>query len=136
MGTKKMDSKIDEMKDMIINLTNTVNEMKKHIQKKVLFSARKKTEGKFHGKLTYDTIDVNVGDGLQANGNFIAPESGTYGFTFSGLTASVNGRETLTGVTVYRDDGKFNDIFRGNPGHSANNINSSWMMKLAKGQVV
>ena len=105
-------------------------------QKKVLFSARKKTEGKFHGKLTYDTIDVNVGDGLQANGNFIAPESGTYGFTFSGLTASLKGRETWTAVEVYKDGNHHHVIFRGNPGHSANNINSSWMMKLAKGQVV
>ena len=110
-------------------------------QKKVLFSARKKTEGKFHGKLTYDTIDVNVGDGLQANGNFIAPESGTYGFTFSGLTGGgmaygVGGNNTSTLVKVYKDGNLHHDIFEGCPGHSASNINSSWMMKLAKGQVV
>ena len=55
-------------------------------QKKVLFSARKTIDEEFYGTLTYDTIDVNVGDGLQANGNFIAPESGTYGFTFSART--------------------------------------------------
>ena len=109
-------------------------------QKKVLFSARKTTKRNFFGKLTYDTIDVNVGDGLQANGNFIAPESGTYGFTFSGLTASDNGLKTLTAVEVYKDGNRILPlpftIFNGIPGDSANNINSSWMMKLAKGQVV
>ena len=110
-------------------------------QKKVLFSARKTTKRNFFGKLTYDTIDVNVGDGLQANGKFIAPESGTYGFTFSGLTGGgmdygVGGNNTRTLVKVFKDGNLHHHIFEGCPGHSASNINSSWMMKLAKGQVV
>ena len=110
-------------------------------QKKVIFSARKRRGHNFNGPITYDTIDVNVGDGLQANSRFIAPESGIYEFTFSALTG-VEKYETWakskglgTWIRVYKD---------GNPRHYmhernddiVNNINSNWMMKLAKGQGV
>ena len=80
-------------------------------QKKVLFSARKTIDEEFYGTLTYDTIDVNVGDGLQANGNFIAPESGTYGFTFSSRTGQ---EKSNTGVWVYKDGKDHHYIYEGN----------------------
>ena len=38
------------------------------------------------GPLAYDAIDINIGGGMQSNGKFIAPESGTYGFPFSAMT--------------------------------------------------
>ena len=108
-------------------------------QKKVIFSAEKKRGSSFHGQITYDTIDVNIGDGLQTNGKFIAPESGTYGFTFSGVTAN---EKSNTGVKVYKDGNIHHEIVE-SPSTAAssndNNIkatNNSWMMKLAKGQVV
>ena len=55
-------------------------------QKKVIFSARKTSGDGFNGLITYDTIDVKIGGGMQEDGKFIAPESGTYGFTFSAMT--------------------------------------------------
>ena len=106
-------------------------------QKKVLFSARK-TIGNdgilVYGQLIYDAIDVNVGDGLQANGKFVAPQAGIYGFTFSAATIG----ESMVTVNVYKDGILHHKILEGfSTGYSKeNNMNSSWMMKLAKGQVV
>ena len=106
-------------------------------QKKVIFSARK-TQGEFDGPMTFDglgdIIDVNFGGGLQSNGKFIAPESGTYGFTLSGRTGVEKNK--ITNVKVYKDTSFHHSIYDGNRADRFNNINSSWMMKLAKGQVV
>ena len=102
-------------------------------QKKVIFSARKTIEENFDGLITSDTIDVNIGGGMQSNGKFIAPESGTYGFTFSAVTGS---KKFSTYVSVFKDGNFHHDINDGNVEDYNNNINGSWMMKLAKGQVV
>ena len=101
------------------------------LQKKVIFSARKTSGFAFDGSITYDTIDVNVGNGMQSSG-FIAPESGTYGFTFSGVT---DDKKLTTKVAVYKDDYSPHYIYEGNYDYHTK-INSSWMMKLAKGQAV
>merc|ERR1711953_897013 len=103
------------------------------MSKKVIFSARKRSGGDFDGDFDVDTIYVNIGGGMQANGKFIAPESGTYGFTFSGRTGS---EKSSTSVRVYKDGHLHHSIYEGNVADWGNNINSSWMMKLAKGQVV
>jgi len=105
----------------------------RQLKKKVIFSALKKGRVNFDGLITFDTIDVNVGDGLQANGKFIAPESGTYGFTFSGVTGI---EKSFTMVKVYKDGNEHHVISDANKADILNNINGSWMMKLAKGQVV
>ena len=102
-------------------------------QKKVIFSARRTSGGSFNGTIAYDHIDVNFGGGLQSNGKFIAPESGTYGFTFSGTTGSA---KSSTSVRVYRNGHGHHYIWDGNDEDPFNNINGSWMMKLTKGQVV
>lgn len=102
-------------------------------QKKVIFSAWKTSGYSFNGSITYDTMDVNIGGGMQSNGEFIAPESGTYGFTFSGVTGF---EKSVTYVKVFKDGNFHHDIYDGNVADYGNNINSSWMMKLAKGQVV
>ena len=102
------------------------------LQKKVIFSARKTSGFAFDGSITYDTIDVNVGNGMQSSG-FIAPESGTYGFTFSAVTGD---EKHVTRVLVYKDGLFTHYIYDGNEANEFNNINSSWMMKLAKGQAV
>ena len=103
------------------------------LQKKVIFSARKTSGFAFDGSITYDTINVNVGGGMQSNGEFIAPESGTYGFTFSAVTGD---EKHVTRVLVYKDGLFTHYIYDGNEANEFNNINSSWMMKLAKGQRV
>ena len=103
-------------------------------QKKVIFSARKTSGDEFDGPITFDTINVNIGGGMQSNGKFIAPESGTYGFTFSGVT--VFEKSVTTYVMVHKDGNFHHYIYDGNVKGVNNNINGSWMMKLAKGQVV
>ena len=108
-------------------------------QKKVIFSARRTSGGDFDGPITYDIIDINIGGGMQSNGKFIAPESGTYGFTFSAMTGLLDMTATdksMTRVEVFKDGNFHHDIYDGNVADYGNNINSSWMMKLAKGQVV
>ena len=102
------------------------------LQKKVIFSARKTSGFAFDGSITYDTIDVNVGNGMQSSG-FIAPESGTYGFTFF-APSLVNSR-----VNAYKNGNLYHSIyarFDGNSGIRWRLLNSSWMTKLTKGQVV
>ena len=93
----------------------------------------------FDGLINYDTIDENHGNGLQYDGKFIAPESGTYGFTFSAMTGLLDMTATdksMTRVEVFKDGNFHHYIFDGNTAGIWNNINNSWMMKLAKGQVV
>ena len=102
-------------------------------QKKVIFSARKRRDPNFNGPITYDTIDINIGGGMRSNGKFIAPESGTYGFTFSGRTGN---EKSATKVVVNLDNNIHHYIWDGNAADDYNNINGSWMMKLAKGQRV
>ena len=102
------------------------------LQKKVIFSARKTSGFAFDGSITYDTIYVNVGNGMQSSG-FIAPESGTYGFTFSGVK---NDKKSYPKVEVYKDDYSHHYIYEPNVSDYHKKINSSWMMKLAKGQRV
>jgi len=144
---QKFNQKIDEMRIQIRTLEaeqkKIVEEGRemdyeiRQLKKKVIFSARKISSSSFDvdfdGPIAYDTIDVNIGGGMQSNGKFIAPESGTYGFTFSAATGSEKS-ETL--VRVYKDDNFHHDIYDGNEADIYNNINGSWMMKLAKGQVV
>ena len=102
-------------------------------QKKVIFSARRTSRGDFAGLVSYDTIDVNIGGGMQTNGKFIAPESGTYGFTFSGVTYD---KKSYPKVEVYKDDYSHHYIYEPNVSDYHKKINSSWMMKLSKGQRV
>ena len=60
-------------------------------------------------------------------------KSGTYGFTFSGVTGY---EASATQVQVFKDGNEHHVIYDGNEADNCNNINNSWMMKLAKGQVV
>ena len=104
-------------------------------QKKVFFSAQKTNpQGDFSGRIIYDKIDINFGNGLQTNGKFIAPEDGTYGFTFSALSGNERSY-TEVQVNAYGYGFVHHYIYDGN-NHGSKNINSSWMMRLAKGQEV
>ena len=105
-------------------------------QKKIFFAARKTNSGgHFGGAITsYDIADINEGAGFdKTTGKFTAPEGGTYGFTFSGIS----GTETSwTRVFVYKDGSLHHYIVDGNDADTFNNINSSWMMKLAQDEEV
>merc|ERR1711860_170568 len=96
------------------------------LQKKVLFAARKTSPGgSFDGAITsYDIVDINEGAGFdQQSGKFRAPESGTYFFTFSGMTGYP---KSSTNVRVYKDGSLHHDIYDGNEADDYNNINGSW----------
>ena len=103
-------------------------------QKKIFFAAHKTSGWNFDGKITYDIADINEGAGFnKQTGKFCAPEGGTYGFTFSGIS----GTETSwTRVFVYKDGSLHHYIVDGNDADTFNNINSSWMMKLAQDEEV
>merc|ERR1712062_23522 len=79
-------------------------------------------------------MDVNIGGGMQEDGKFIAPEDGTYSFTFSAVTRDTNPHQH-TIVRVLDQNGNIHNSIFDSAG-LYNNINSSWMMKLAKGQVI
>ena len=114
-------------------------------QKKIFFAARKTSPGgSFDGTPTqtrvggaitsYDIVDINEGAGFdQQSGKFRAPEGGTYFFTFSGVTGS---DEKSTGVRVYKDGSQHHFISDPNASDNYNNINSSWMSSLSKGEEV
>ena len=103
-------------------------------QKNVLFCVRKTNGYNFDGLITYDVVDVNIGSAMSINsGIFVAPEAGTYEFSFSGVTMS--GR-CQAKILVYKDGIVQHIIYDGNFNTPYNNIKSSWMMKLAKGQKI
>jgi len=130
---QRMEALTEFWEQRIDTLEERMDTVVRKMSKKVIFSARKTSGSNFNGPITFDTIDVNIGGGMHSNGKFIAPESGTYGFTFSALTGS---GKSHTFANVYKDGNFQNYIYDGNSAGNHNNINSSWMMKLAKGQVV
>merc|ERR1719367_1289164 len=71
---------------------------------------------------------------MQSNGKFIAPEDGTYSFTFSAVTGDTRSHQYTIVRVLDQNNNIHNSIFD-NAGF-LNNINSSWMMKLAKGQFI
>ena len=105
-------------------------------QKKVFFSLRKSGEhSKFSGRINFDTTpDVLEGITEMTSSTFIAPLDGAYGFTFSGVTG--NEEKSFTRIQVYKDGIKHHQIYDCNRQDILNNINSSWMMRLTKGQKV
>ena len=96
----------------------------------------------FNGVITYNHIEVNEGGGLNGeSGKFNAPVAGIYAFSFSSLTAvkskSGDGNSwPYTTVGVFKDGRKQFTIDDANRGGRSNNIGSSWMFKLRKGEEV
>ena len=83
----------------------------------------------FSGTITYDIVDINEGAGFdKTTGKFTAPEGGTYGFTFTGMTL----RDESWALIRYYKDGSLHHIYNG----WGNNFSSSWMMKLSQGEEV
>ena len=88
----------------------------------------------FNGVITYNHIEVNEGGGLNGEtGKFNAPVAGTYAFSFSSLTGF---EATYTTVGVFKDGHESFTIDDGNKGGTNNNIGSSWMFKLRRGEEV
>ena len=84
----------------------------------VFFSAQKTDgSGDISGVLTFNQVEGSGFDG--ATGKFHAPEAGTYGFHFSGLTGNESSEFRLH---VFKDGRKHHDIYDGNRQNGYNNV--------------
>ena len=100
--------------------------------KPVFFSAQKTDgSGDISGVLTFNQVEGSGFDG--ATGKFHAPEAGTYGFHFSGLTGNESSEFRLH---VFKNGRKHHDIYDGNHQSVFNNVGGSWTFKLHKGEEV
>ena len=100
----------------------------------MIFNAQK-TEGEnVIGDLTFDRVDINIGNALDGpSGMFKVPISGTYQMTFSGQSAFY--KIDSTKIRVYKNG---SDMFHINDGNiaekaNANNVSYIWMMTLVQG---
>ena len=107
------------------------------LKTKVIYNA-KKTEGfNVRGDLTFDRVDINIGDGFDgSSGIFKVPLSGIYKMSFSGQSA--NGRFENTSIRVYKNGSYMFHIYDGNAAENAyaNNVSYTWIMRLVEGDKV
>ena len=87
------------------------------------------------GSLTFDRAPINIGGSMKPlRGEFEAPVRGIYYFSFSSMTSDQV--EGTTGVYIYKNGAQFNVIYESHGNKKYNNLNSSWMMKLERGDQV
>ena len=101
---------------------------------KVIFNAQKTEEGNAGGYLTFDQVDINIGDGFDgSSGIFRAPLSGIYRMSFSGQSAAYI--IDYTQIMVYKNGYPIFFITDGNEAEKAdgNNVSYTWIMRLVKG---
>ena len=101
---------------------------------KVIFNAQKTEGGNAKGYLSFDRVDINIGDGFDGSlGIFKVPVTGIYKIHFSGNSAY----QTIdfTQIRVYKNGSIMFTIFDGNEAVLAdeNNVSYTWIMTLVKG---
>merc|ERR1719323_2361596 len=63
----------------------------------VAFNAVKRRGGNFNGLITFDSADVNLGESFNpSSGEFVAPHTGNYYFSLSGVTGTNKGVTTIS----------------------------------------
>ena len=88
------------------------------------FSGQKRSGGNFDGKITFDNSLINIGGGFNpVLGEFTAPLSTSYVFTFSAMTGTEKGNTT---VTVKKNEAILFHINEGNVACGQNRISFSW----------
>ena len=101
----------------------------------MIFNAKKTIGGNnFKGYLTFDRVDINIGDGLDGtSGIFKVPVTGIYKMSFSGQTAW--NKISANQIHVIKNGSDMFYITDGNWGEKAgaNNLSYTWIMKLVKG---
>ena len=104
---------------------------------KVAFSAQKTSGNSFNGDITYDSVPVNISPTptrMNARtGEFTAPVSGTYVFSFSAMTGTSSGYVV---IDVLKNDVSLFEIKDGNSNGDSNNISYSWMSVLNSGDKI
>ena len=102
---------------------------------KVVFNAQKTDNlGNVKGDLTFDRVDINIGDGFDgSSGIFKVPVTGIYKMNFSGQSADVF--IDFTRIRVYKNGSLMFYIYDGNDAEKGdeNNLSYTWIMRLAKG---
>ena len=93
--------------------------------------------GNVNDDLTFDIVDINIGDGFdRTSGFFTVPVSGIYKMSFSGQSGY--DKFDFTRIRVYKNGYNQFYIYDGNDAEKAdiNNISYTWIMKLVKGDKV
>ena len=104
---------------------------------RVIFNAQNNEWGNVKGDLTFNRVDINIGDGFDgSSGIFKVPLSGIYKMSFSGQSA--NGRFENTSIRVYKNGSYMFHIYDGNAAENAyaNNVSYTWIMRLVEGDKV
>ena len=100
----------------------------------MIFNAQKAEGFNVKGFLTFDRVDINIGDAFNgSSGIFNVPVSGIYKLNFSGQSAYE--RNDVTRVKVYKNGSYILGIWDSNEGKhgDGNNVSYTWIMKLVKG---
>ena len=102
---------------------------------KVVFNAQKTDNlGNVKGDLTFDRVDINIGDGFDgSSGIFKVPVTGIYKINFSGQSAF--GKIDNTSIEVYKNGSFMFHIWDSNAAEKAdgNNVSYTWIMTLVEG---
>ena len=96
--------------------------------------AQKTMGGNVNDDLTFDIVDINIGDGFdRTSGFFTVPVSGIYKMSFSGQFFI-----EFTSIRVYKNGSYMFDIYDGNEAEKAdvNNVSYTWVMRLVKGDAL
>ena len=102
----------------------------------MIFNAKKTEAGHAQGVLTFDQVDINIGDGFDgSSGIFKVPVSGIYKMSFSGQSAH-NRNIDYTNIAVYKNASLMFNIYDSNEPEQAdgNNVSYTWIMRLVKGE--
>ena len=101
---------------------------------KVVFNAQKTDNlGNVKGDLTFDRVDINIGDGFDgSSGIFKVPITGIYKMSFSGQSAH-NRNIDYTNIAVYKNASLMFNIYDSNE-PDGNNVSYTWIMRLVKGE--
>ena len=101
------------------------------METKVIFSAVRTSAGNFKGVITYDTLEINLGNGFNIGcGSFVVPTSGTYRLSFSAQSAFE--KYDYTYVYVKKNGRSIFNIWDSNVADDGNNLSYTWIMNLRK----
>ena len=100
----------------------------------MIFNAQKTKGANFKGTLTFDQVDINIGDGFDgSSGIFKVPVTGTYKMNFSGQS----GRNEInyTFILFYKNGSVMFEISDVDTAENAKgkNVSYTWIMTLVKG---
>ena len=102
---------------------------------RVIFNAQNNEWSNVKGDLTFNRVDINIGDGFDgSSGIFKVPVSGIYKMSFSGQSGY--NKFVATSIWVYKNGDLMLDIWDSNDAEKAdaNNVSYTWIMRLVKGE--